>query len=307
MVSVFNKSTSLRYSGSQGETKKSGQSAAPPSTSVSGNNAANGTSVGGQIVVTAKDKPLGFSTKGNFGVSFVDEGPQTINVASKEEALALAQTAPIGTTITWGQQDTPVPDPVTASEQLADASPMSSIPAGPGGGNIQGFAKGDNCERPGGQGTDPNYAGDDGPYAPSGASDPAKEQEVYDYLTKEKGLSHEQAVGMMANMQAESSFNPGAVGDNGNSIGLFQYNAPAGRAGPMAAAVPDWRTNWKGQIDYALTQDPLGKKYAATTFNTPSQASSYFVRNFERPADLSGEIAKRGGYASRIDSTVKKD
>ena len=35
---------------------------------------------------------------------------------------------------------------------------------------------------------------------------------------------------------------------------LFQWNA--GRADRMMmAAVPDWQTNWQGQIDYALGED----------------------------------------------------
>ena len=32
----------------------------------------------------------------------------------------------------------------------------------------------------------------------------------------------------------------------------------------MAKAVPDWETNWQGQIDYALTED-VGPQYRSAT------------------------------------------
>lgn len=214
---------------------------------------------------------------------------------------------PLQTGSTTINSDGTIANPAMAVQQLSGAEPATSIPAAVGGGNT-GFAKGDNCGRPGGStgGKGSGASGPSGPYAPGGIADPVKEQEMYDYLTKEKGLSHEQAVGMIANIQGESGYKSDAVGDNGNSIGLFQYNVPAGRAGPFEAAVPDWRTNWKGQIDYALTQDPVGKQYASTSFASAGQASDFWVRKFEIPADIPGQQQIRGSYAARIDGMVKK-
>ena len=200
-------------------------------------------------------------------------------------------------------------NPAIASQQLAGAEPATSIPAAPGGGNTGCFATGDNCGRPSGQGAAGKGSGESGtqgPYAPGGKADPVKEQDMYDYLTKEKGLNHEQATGMIANIQGESAYKSDAVGDNGDSIGLFQYNKPAGRAGPFEAAVPDWRTNWRGQIDYALTQDPVGKRYASTKFTSSGQASDFWVQKFEIPADIPGQQRVRGSYAARLDSTLKR-
>ena len=200
-------------------------------------------------------------------------------------------------------------NPAIASQQLAGAEPATSIPAAPGGGNTGCFATGDNCGRPSGRGGGQGAAGQSGtqgPYEPGGKADPVKEQDMYDYLTKEKGLNHEQATGIIANIQGESAYKSDAVGDNGNSIGLFQYNKPAGRAGPFEAAVPDWRTNWRGQIDYALTQDPVGKRYASTKFTSSGQASDFWVQKFEIPADIPGQQRVRGSYAARLDSTLKR-
>ena len=102
----------------------------------------------------------------------------------------------------------------------------------------------------------------------SSVSNKIMAKQVYDYLTKEKGIDHAHAVGILANMQNESKFNSGIIGDGGTSGGLFQHHDNpsrgeyrftnmrnyAGRGGQ------DWRTNWKGQIDYALSEGDM-KKY----------------------------------------------
>ncbi len=53
--------------------------------------------------------------------------------------------------------------------------------------------------------------------------------EMYNYMTKELGLSHNKALGILANIHRESSFDIDAKGDPhaGGSFGLFQWNADA--------------------------------------------------------------------------------
>ena len=48
-------------------------------------------------------------------------------------------------------------------------------------------------------------------------------EKIYNYLIS-KGLTRNQAIGMIVNIQAESAFDSAAVGDNGASFGLFQHN-----------------------------------------------------------------------------------
>ena len=43
-----------------------------------------------------------------------------------------------------------------------------------------------------------------------------------------------------------------------------------------------WRTNWKGQIDFAL-QEPEARRYLATKFKRYEEAVEQFVREFEKP------------------------
>ena len=105
---------------------------------------------------------------------------------------------------------------------------------------------------------------------------------VYNYLLS-KGMSANHAKGIVANISRESSFQIGAIGDNGQSFGLFQWNNGAGRYGPMKAAVPDWQTNWKSQIDYAL-REATGPQYLNTQFSTAGEAAHWWMANWENPA-----------------------
>ena len=107
---------------------------------------------------------------------------------------------------------------------------------------------------------------------------------VYNYLLS-KGMSENHAKGLVANISRESGFKLGAKGDPhaGGSFGLFQWNMDAGRGGPMMAAVPDWQTNWKGQIDYAL-QEHRGPEYLRTQFATAGDAAHWWMKYWEIPA-----------------------
>ena len=115
--------------------------------------------------------------------------------------------------------------------------------------------------------------------------------DVYNYLTQQHKLSKNKALGLMANIDRESSFqiNP-AGGDGGNSFGMFQWNNTYGRSQLMKENVKDWQTDWKGQIDHALggNQLPEYNKVTAdfknTSFNSPQEAADYWMKHWERPA-----------------------
>jgi len=115
--------------------------------------------------------------------------------------------------------------------------------------------------------------------------------EVYNYLTSTKGLSRNKALGLMANIDRESSFrtNPQG-GDGGNSFGMFQWNNTYGRSQRMKDNVKDWQTNWQGQIDHALSGNQLPEynqvtnDFLNTTFETPQAAADYWMQHWERPA-----------------------
>ncbi len=126
------------------------------------------------------------------------------------------------------------------------------------------------------------------------------QKEIYEYLTNEKGLSDNQALGLMANISRESNFVVNVPsGDDGGAGGLFQWKKP--RSDRMSAAVPDWQTNWKAQIDYALIEpgEP-GPLYVSTSFSSPQQAADWWMKKWERPADLQAGSKKHQRYLANI-------
>ena len=124
-------------------------------------------------------------------------------------------------------------------------------------------------------------------------------QEMYSYL-RSKGVDHEHAVGMLANVQAESNFNSSSIGDNGTSGGLFQHHNERFAAMKRAAG-PDWNKNWKGQIDYALTE-PETKKYLKRQVGSGQEAARYFVGDFEKPKYAAAAMQARVGMAGNFET-----
>jgi hypothetical protein len=128
--------------------------------------------------------------------------------------------------------------------------------------------------------------------------------EVYKYLTIDKGLSHEHAMGMLPNIVEESEFIYNRIQNDAKydpdhskgkqGIGLFQYTEPTRRKN-FVEAVPDWQTNWKGQIDFALSE-PETKRYLNQSFDTLEDASRYFTTDWERPRNRYRQAEKRLDY-----------
>ena len=119
-------------------------------------------------------------------------------------------------------------------------------------------------------------------------------KEIYDYL-RSKGVDHIHATGIINNMKYESSFNSGAMGDGDTSGGLFQHHAS--RFSAMKNYVGEgWQTNWKKQIDFALTEGEM-KSYLSGNYANAADASREFTLRFERPAHKEQEAARRAGTA----------
>ena len=112
----------------------------------------------------------------------------------------------------------------------------------------------------------------------------ATPQAIYSYL-RQLGVSHIHAVGILANIKGESGFRIDAdeTGRGTGGIGLFQYTYPS-RKQAFLRSVPDYKTNWKGQIDFAIKSDPNTPLYLAKRFNSAEEAADDFMRNWENPA-----------------------
>ena len=116
-----------------------------------------------------------------------------------------------------------------------------------------------------------------GEYSPEGL-----QGDIYKYLLS-KGLDDNHALGIMANISRESGFRPGVSEEGGPGVGLFQYSS-AGRKDAFLKAVPNYATNWKGQIDYALKED-YAPQYLKQSFSSPQEAADVWMRKWERPAE----------------------
>ena len=124
-----------------------------------------------------------------------------------------------------------------------------------------------------------------------GSTVSANWREVSNYLKTKMDDIHR--LGILTNIQAESNFRPGVLGDNKTSGGLFQHHGS--RFKNMVSAVgSDWATDWQGQIDFALSE-PEGREYLNTKFLSAMDASQWFTRNFERPANASQQASARVG------------
>lgn len=123
-------------------------------------------------------------------------------------------------------------------------------------------------------------------------------QAAYAYI-RQLGVSHIHALGILANIKGESGFRIDAdeTGKGTGGIGLFQYTFPS-RKKRFLQAVPDYKTNWKAQLDYAIKNDENTPLYLKKQFSTPEEAADDFMRNWENPdpAVYSGRRKKHNEF-----------
>lgn len=118
------------------------------------------------------------------------------------------------------------------------------------------------------------------------------QDDLLQYLLS-RGVPHAHALGMLANVQGESSFNPAAIGDNGTSGGLFQHHGDRfEKLKQFAASRGTPWTDWQTQVDYALSE-PDTQTYLAKSFASPQDASVDFTVNWERPANAKERARQR--------------
>ena len=108
---------------------------------------------------------------------------------------------------------------------------------------------------------------------------------VYNHLTKVRGLPRNNALGIMANIERESSFRPGiASGDDGGPGGLFQWKGS--RQTPKVRQLVE-SGDVIGQLDHALDEpgEPYGRQYSKMQFPSALSAADGWMTQFERPLD----------------------
>jgi len=120
---------------------------------------------------------------------------------------------------------------------------------------------------------------------------------------RRKGWSEAQAAGIVANIEAESQQNPGAIGDGGEAYGLGQWHKD------RQALFRQWAGH---DIQGSSTEEQAGfydwelrNKYGAVAemlrgAQTPEQAAAIISRGYERPAAADAEAKARGELAASL-------
>jgi len=131
--------------------------------------------------------------------------------------------------------------------------------------------------------------------------------ELYDYL-REKNVPSTHALGMLANIQAESNFDAGVqergVTRGRGGFGLFQHTGPRRRALERycrAHGKDLW--DWRAQVDFALTEVSTDR-YLANTFASAEAASRWWTIHWERPASAKYQARKRVEYLRDFENLV---
>lgn len=140
----------------------------------------------------------------------------------------------------------------------------------------------------------------------------ANQQKVYRYLTKTIGFNEAAACGIMANIEAESGFNPTIYGDNGHSYGICQWNLTRMDSLISWCKAHNHKYNTlNGQLNYLKYE--LSKNDATYLFNGKTiynkmmaipntatgayEAGALWCKEFERPADKVNAPVSRGNRA----------
>ncbi len=127
-----------------------------------------------------------------------------------------------------------------------------------------------------------------------------KVQESYSFW-KSKGLSHEQAAGIVANEYKESRCNPKAVWDNGAAHWIFQWYDPRGSSIERQFGKKILEMSHNEQLEAAyweMTQTSESKVMEPLkSAKTAREAGAIFSKIYERPANEIGEMNSRGEMA----------
>lgn len=126
------------------------------------------------------------------------------------------------------------------------------------------------------------------------------------------GWQRPAAAGIAGNVAQESgvALTPGAVGDNGNAIGLAQWNGP--RAQALQTYARERGKSWNDpQVQVQFLNHEIDTQYPdlrdrLNAISNPAQAAQTFMNTYERPAERAQNGAIRGQFAQQIFSTLQR-
>jgi len=115
----------------------------------------------------------------------------------------------------------------------------------------------------------------------------------------------EQASGIVANLKRENStFDPKLEGDNGQSIGIAQWQPPRQKVFKEVMGTDIRDSSFEQQLEFIDWELNNGEYKRAgdklRQAKTASEAGKIFSMDYERPADKLGEAMRRGDLAEKI-------
>jgi hypothetical protein len=123
-------------------------------------------------------------------------------------------------------------------------------------------------------------------------------------LFESKGWTRHQALGLAANFQSESAFNPDARGDGGKAYGLAQWHPDRQAEFQKQFGKSIVGSSIEEQVAFADHELRQGNERAAgqrlASTKTAAEAASAVSLHYERPADRAGEAAKRARLAAQL-------
>lgn len=120
-------------------------------------------------------------------------------------------------------------------------------------------------------------------------------------IAKRNGESPAMAAAMVVNAYAESALDPNAVGDGGNSVGLFQLHARGGGRGMTVEQRKDPTANTE-RILQELNDARRNSAAAAalSSVATVADLTAWFSTYVERPADKPAAETRRRQLCARM-------
>lgn len=134
-------------------------------------------------------------------------------------------------------------------------------------------------------------------------SNPAAANQAMQFF-QSKGLSREQAAGIVATLQKESGFNPGAVGDGGRAFGIAQWHPDRQAAIARRFGKTLQEMNYQEQLEAVWWEMMEGPERAAgerlRQASTANESGAVVSKYWARPYARDREAAERGALAESI-------
>ena len=118
---------------------------------------------------------------------------------------------------------------------------------------------------------------------------------AHNYLMS-KGLPANVSAAVLGNLHQESQLNPMALGDNGASFGIAQWQ---GKRRKLLHEKYGLKPTLEQQLDYLISEPGESKVLSEMVNMSPEEGAVHFAKKYERPNPKYARYDKRQEYASR--------